>query len=210
MKTSELIEALATDMKWESSPTRIIILSVSLGSALSFIGLWATIGMREDLGTALYTWRFDLKLAVIALVFVLAMIDTVKLVRPTGRHLPGALNSLPIWILLSAACVELTLVPADAWHSSLVGTNAVLCLVAIPALSLAPLFFIFVAMRSAAPRCPISAGAAAGRLAAAIGALFYGLHCFDDSPLFVITWYTLAVAPIVAIAAVYGRFRLRW
>ena len=210
MNTNELIDALATDTNREPSPTRSIILAVSLGSAISFIGLVATIGLREDLGAALYTWRFDLKLAVLALILALAFIDALKLVRPTGQHLPGALNSLPMLILLSAVCLELTLLPADVWHSSLIGSNAVLCLVAIPALSLAPLLSIFVAMRSAAPRCPMSTGAAAGRLAAGIGALLYGLHCFDDSPLFVITWYTLAIVPIVGIASIYGRFWLRW
>ena len=65
-------------------------------------------------------------------------------------------------------------------------------------------------LRSAAPASPALAGAAAGLLAAASGAALYAFHCFDDSPLFVVTWYTLAALVVMAIGALAGRRLLRW
>jgi hypothetical protein len=65
-------------------------------------------------------------------------------------------------------------------------------------------------LRSAAPASPTLAGAAAGLLAATAAASLYAFHCFDDSPLFVATWYTLAAIPVVAIGAIAGRRLLRW
>jgi len=80
----------------------------------------------------------------------------------------------------------------------------------VPALSLAPLVAVLVMLRSAAPASPALAGAAAGLLSAAAGATLYAFHCFDDSPLFVVTWYTLATVPMVVIGALAGRRLLRW
>jgi hypothetical protein len=91
-----------------------------------------------------------------------------------------------------------------------VGTNWAICLTAIPLLSLAPLAALLVALRSAAPQSRARAGAAAGLLAAASGATLYAFHCFDDSPLFVATWYVLAAVPVVLLGIVLGRRLLRW
>jgi hypothetical protein len=54
------------------------------------------------------------------------------------------------------------------------------------------------------------AGAAAGLVAAAAGALLYAFHCFDDSPLFVVTWYGLAMALVTSVGCLVGRKVLRW
>ncbi|TIM19365.1 MAG: DUF1109 family protein, partial [Mesorhizobium sp.] len=39
---------------------------------------------------------------------------------------------------------------------------------------------------------------------------FYAAHCFDDSPLFVATWYTAAIAGLALLGALGGRFFIRW
>ncbi len=69
-------------------------------------------------------------------------------------------------------------------------TQAKVCSVAIMGLSFAPLALLLTAMRAGAPRWPRMAGAMVGLLAGATGALFYAIHCPDDSPLFVAVWYT--------------------
>ena len=66
------------------------------------------------------------------------------------------------------------------------------------------------ALRAGAPASPALAGAMAGLLAAACGATLYAFHCFDDSPLFVATWYTLAALPVVIVGAVAGHRLMRW
>ena len=85
-----------------------------------------------------------------------------------------------------------------------------ICLTAIPLLAMAPLVAVLLMLRSAAPASPALAGAAAGLLAAAAGATLYAFHCFDDSPLFVMTWYVLATIPVVVLGAIVGHRLLRW
>ncbi|RVP75988.1 NrsF family protein, partial [Sinorhizobium meliloti] len=58
---------------------------------------------------------------------------------------------------------------------------------------------LLLALRHGASSHPALSGAAAGLAAGGIAAAFYASHCTDDSPLFVATWYTMAVA-ILAIA----------
>ena len=56
-------------------------------------------------------------------------------------------------------------------------------------------------LRQGAPTRPRLAGAVAGLLAGGVAATFYAAHCTDDSPLFVATWYTVAVAILAALGA---------
>ncbi len=121
-----------------------------------------------------------------------------------------ALMALPAVILTLAVAAELLLLPSDQWMVRLIGTNSLWCLGLIPAIGLAPLAILIGVMRTGAPTHPTLAGAMAGLLAGGIAATFYAAHCFDDSPLFVAIWYTLAVAVLAALGAGAGRFLLRW
>jgi hypothetical protein len=105
---------------------------------------------------------------------------------------------------------ELTTVPSAEWYTRAVGTNSLLCLAAIPALSIASLVATLAALRAGAPRSPTASGAAAGLLAGGLAATLYATHCPDDSPLFVAIWYPLAVALVALTGAVLGRRVLRW
>jgi hypothetical protein len=67
-----------------------------------------------------------------------------------------------------------------------------------------------VALRGAAPANPTAAGALAGLAAGGIGGAVYGLHCFDDSPLFVAIWYPVGIALMTTAGALIGRRVLRW
>ncbi len=92
---------------------------------------------------------------------------------------------------------ELLAMPEATWGTRLVGSNARICLLAIPLLAIAPLACLLAALRYGAPTRPGFAGAVAGLAASGIAATLYALHCPDDSPLFVATWYTIATAPVV-------------
>jgi hypothetical protein len=65
-------------------------------------------------------------------------------------------------------------------------------------------------MRHGAPTRPALAGAVAGLLAGGLGAALYAAHCTDDSPLFVATWYTIAIAGVTIVGSLLGRYFLRW
>ena len=57
---------------------------------------------------------------------------------------------------------------------------------------------------------PVAAGAAAGLLAGALGALGYALACAELALPFVAAWYTLGVLMTAALGAALGPRLLRW
>jgi hypothetical protein len=66
------------------------------------------------------------------------------------------------------------------------------------------------ALRHGAPTRPAFAGAVAGLAAGGLAATLYAAHCTDDSPLFVATWYTIAIAVLAGLGALGGRLFARW
>jgi hypothetical protein len=211
MKTDDLIAVLAADDRAMRPPIfRTAAAAFLIGGAASFAIMLATLGLRPDFAEAVATWRFDVKVALAALAFALGFAECVRLARPAS----ASGRSVLIWVvpalLLAAVAIELAVVPADAWGARLIGTNLVPCVLAIPFLALAPLAVGLFAMRSGAPSSPTLAGAAIGFASAMLAATLYALHCFDDSPLFFMTWYALASVPVVAAGAFAGRHFLRW
>jgi hypothetical protein len=65
-------------------------------------------------------------------------------------------------------------------------------------------------LRQDAPSQPSLAGAVAGLAASGIAATFYAANCDDDSPLFVMTWYPIAIAIVASVGYLAGRKLLRW
>ena len=211
MKTNDLIAALVADHgKRCAPPQRTIAQAILIGGVVSAAAFVTTLGVRPDIAIALTDWRFDLKIALMLMAVGLAFRDCVQLANPAAVRSPDR-SWIVVPILLGlAVALELMLVPADGWALRAAGSNARLCLTAIPALSIAPLVAMLLAMRSGAPLSPATAGLAAANLAAAVAATMYGLHCFDDSPLFVALWYPLAALPILAVGAWAGRRLLAW
>ncbi len=113
--------------------------------------------------------------------------------------------------LLLAAAVALDLATGEReWLRRLVGQNALHCLLLIPMLSFAPAAALLFTLRSGASLDPTATGARAGLLASGLGATLYAVTCPDDSPLFIATWYTIAVGAVTAVSAYVGRYALRW
>ena len=92
----------------------------------------------------------------------------------------------------------------------LIGSNALNCMTLIPLLASGPLAIFIAALKRGAPADPGLSGAIAGLAASAIAAVFYATNCFDDSPLFVVTWYPLAIGAVVLGGYIAGRRVLRW
>jgi hypothetical protein len=211
MKTANLVEALVADRAMDSRSLRFTLASaLALGGLVSLVFFFIELGVRADIKPALATWRFDLKVGLVLLAMLLAFGLCIALSRPVISGHPGR-RLLPLLALaLLAIAIELVALPSAVWANRLVGSNALICLVAIPTLALAPLAAVLLVLRAGAPASPALAGAAAGFLAATAGAALYGFHCFDDSPLFVVTWYTLAAVLVVAVGAAAGHRLLRW
>lgn len=212
MKTDELIKALAADAgmrepRVDEALPRALLPAIALSTLL----LAVTLRWRPDLLHALQTWRFDLKIALALALAAAAGWLALRLARPgADTALPRlAMFAIPAALLVGIA-VELSLLPRALWMPRLVGSNAMWCLGSIPVFSLAPLAAILVALRKGAPASPARAGAAAGLMAGAIGAAIYGTHCWDDSPLFIAVWYTIAISAVTVLGALVGSRVLRW
>lgn len=211
MKTDNLIDALVADRMPRGRPLRwALAAALLLGGLVSLAFFFATLGIRADIAPALGTWRFELKVGLVLLALGLAFSLCIALSRPVAPAHPGR-RLLPLAALaVLAVAIELLALPAISWTSRLVGSNALICLVAIPTLAIVPLAAVLIILRASAPASPALAGGAAGLLAAAAAAALYAFHCFDDSPLFVVTWYTLAAIPVVLVGAFAGQRLLRW
>lgn len=211
MKTDQLVSALVADRAVTRSPLRRVLVFGTFAGALGSLGIFAVeFGPRVDLASALATWRFDVKLALVALALAAAFAACLSMARPLPSHRWKTFAFVALATAATAAAVELLALPRDEWTKRLVGTNALVCLTAIPLFALAPLFALLVVLRRAAPRSPALAGAAGGALAWAVASAIYAFHCFDDSPLFVLVWYPMAAIPVVATGYIVGSRLLRW
>ena len=210
MKTDNLIDALVADRMPRRKLRWTLAAALLAGGVVSLALFLATLGVRADIEAALATWRFELKVGLVLLALGLAFSLCIALSRPVAPAHP-ARRLLPLAALaVLAIAIELLALPGASWTSRLVGSNALVCLVAIPTLSIVPLAAVLAILRSGAPASPALAGGAAGLLAAAAAAALYAFHCFDNSPLFVVTWYALAALPVIGLGAVAGHRLLRW
>lgn len=211
MKTEELIRALAADGSRPVMPMgRTLLRALGLGALLSTSLFLLILHPRSDIGRALWTLPFDFKLAVVACVAVASPIFLGYAAVPasSARH-RWLLYPAPVFLAAGVA-VELVTTPVQFWSERLIGHNAVHCLSLIPLLSMPSLACLFFALRRAAPLRPALAGATAGLVSGGMGAILYAVACPDDSPLFVATWYTIAIGAVATASALGGRQWLRW
>ena len=211
MKTDDLIRSLAQDSAPRMSLAQALLYGFLPGVAVSLVFYSLAIGLRPHLFTLLPDWRILFKIAFPVAVFACAGPLALQLARPRGDPRPLVLILIALLIVLAGAVlIELAVVPPDLWRGRVIGHNALVCMVLIPLMSAAPLVGTLIALHRGAPDNPGLAGAVAGLFAGAFGASLYATHCPDDSPLFVATWYTLAVLVVMAVGALAGSRWLRW
>lgn len=211
MKTDEFIAALAEDNRPAVPPRRALPLAVAAAVFAACAVFFVVLGPRPDFLHALASLRFVFKFVVSATLAVAAYVSLRAVLRPEARRPPlrYVLLTAPA-LLLIAVALELAAVPSAAWAARWIGQNWLQCMVFIPVLSLAPFGILLAVLREGASTNPARTGALAGLLAAGIGALFYAAHCPDDSPLFVASWYTIAVLFMAGLGAAAGARWLRW
>jgi hypothetical protein len=212
MHTNDLIKALAADARSTATPlSPIWWVALGIAVALAAAVFFALLGPRPEVATAAQTSRFLFKFAVAIALAAGAFGVARALARPdeSWRKAVAGLAVAPA-ILAAGVVVELAVLPPDAWTARLVGTNNVVCLTYIPLLGAGPLAVFVLALRHGAPARPALAGAVAGLLAGGIAAAFYAAHCTDDSPLFVVAWYTAAIASLAFLGATAAHRFARW
>src|SRR5215813_11418626 len=211
MHTDQLITAIAADAAPSRPFDRSFRYATAIGVAGAGVIFFAAIGPRSDLAAALGTWRFLFKFVITMPLAITATMAVLGISRPGAWDKYSSFPlAAPLVLLAIAAVFELFLVPRSLWLVRLVGSNSINCMTLIPLLAVIPLAAFLAVLRHGAPRDPGRAGGLAGLAAAAIAASFYAINCFDDSPLFVMTWYPLATSLVVALGYVLGRRTLRW
>jgi hypothetical protein len=211
MRTETLVDVLAADTVIPWKLEQSIRLALIAGNIIAGITFFASIGFRPDIVFAMGTSRFLVKFAVTLPLVFAATAAMLRAAQPDASFgVRGwALAISPI-ILMSAVLIEIVTVPPPLWGSRMIGTHAQNCLTLIPLLSIGPLACLLLALRKGASTRPGLAGAIAGLAASGIAATFYATNCADDSPLFVVVWYPLAVGFVTLIGCLSGRRFLRW
>jgi hypothetical protein len=211
MNTEDLLNALAADVA--TPPPRAArdwSLGVAGGALFSLVALLATLKARSDIAAVALDPRFDFKFLAALSLAVPAVWLSARLARPGSGLRGGAWLAVAPALLAVVCLADLLLTPEATWRAQAAGQFAPWCVVCVPLASLAPLAGILHAMSRGAPTNQRLAGLIAGLAAGGVGAFVYALHCTDDSPLFVATWYSLGVAIMGAIGAALGPRVLRW
>lgn len=213
MKTDELIAMLASGADAVEPDVLRHRYAIALGwGAFGTTLLMAVLlGVRPDLADAVRLPMFWVKLAFPAALLAGALLATLRLSRPGVRlgRVPTAIAApvLAMWLLAAFALLG----AASGEHDKLVfGDTWTSCPFNVAVLS-APMFAALLwAMQGLAPTRLALAGAAAGLLSGAGGALIYALHCPEMGAPFLGIWYLLGMLIPTALGALLGPRLLRW
>lgn len=181
--------------------------SVPVSAAL----MVAWLGIRPDLAEAAGESMFWGKVAFVALLSGGGSMAAARLSRPGASlaPLPGLL-AVPVLAMWLLAAVTLAGAAPGERLELFLGVSWDECAFNIAALSLPVFVAVLWAMKGLAPTRLRLAGAGAGLLAGAVGALVYTLHCPESEAPFLGTWYVLGMLIPVAAGAALGPRLLRW
>ncbi|SFZ83517.1 hypothetical protein SAMN02983003_1691 [Devosia enhydra] len=185
----------------------LVVLAAGVAATVFF----ATIGPRADIAAAAETIRFLAKFVLTLSLAGAALYLFDRLGRPgaaCARHWLALL--VPGAVLAAMLVGEAMTLPAPQWQAAMIGSNSLVCLTFIPLIGIGPLLLLIFGLRQGAPTRPGLAGVVAGVLAGAMAASFYAAHCTDDSPFFVLLWYSIAIAGLAAAGGVLGRIFARF
>jgi hypothetical protein len=212
MDTDQLIRTLAADNSFRPRPVGFVLALVLLAAApVSLLMFFSMLGVRPDVMTAMHNPFFDLKFAVTLALAAAGVASSLHLSRPEVSLAGfGWRCVIPAGLLAAGIAGEAMMPQRLPMMTRLVGSNSRVCMTAIPVMSIPLLAASILGLRHGAPTRPALAGAVAGLMSAGLAATFYASHCTDDSPLFVMTWYTLATALVTAVGALAGARFLRF
>jgi len=213
MKTDELVTLLATSAEAvePDASSRRYATALGWGAFGATLLMAIMLGVRSDIDAAARLPMFWLKLAFPASVAVASLVAASRLSRPGARlgRVPAALIApvLAVWLL--TAYVLVAAPPAER-AELIIGRTWQYCLFSVPTLSVPVFIATLWAMKGLAPTRLGLAGAAAGLLAGAVGALVYALHCPEMEAPFLGVWYVVGMLIPTAAGALLGPILLRW
>jgi hypothetical protein len=211
VKTDDLISVLAADTMRPRQSARVLLLALIPALLVGVTLIWMSIGFRADLATAMVTPLSVMRIVLSGGLGIVALRIAYLLTRPEGREAarfwPLALIgvvALGLWVASYLAT------PAEARQMAIQGKTMVDCLTLIPILSILPVASVFMMLRQGATTAPAMAGFVAGLAGSGLAASIYALHCIEDSPLFYVTWYGLAIIGVTLVSTALGPRLLRW
>ncbi|MGJ4885642.1 MULTISPECIES: DUF1109 domain-containing protein [unclassified Bradyrhizobium] len=212
MDTDQLIRTLSADNAQRAQPVGIVLaLALMAATPVSTAMLLIGLGVRPDIWLAVRNPFFDLKFVVTTALAIPALVISLHLSRPEASLQGWSwLLIAPILVLVGGMAAEMMLPQRTPMMARLVGHNSMVCMSAIPVLSLPLLAAALFGLRHGAPSRPAMTGAIAGLVSAGMAATLYAAHCTDDSPLFVATWYTVAALIVAGLGALIGARVLRY
>ena len=213
MQTEELIETLVLAVR--PVPRHFVERRIALGLIVGGAGALAVVitvlGIRPDIGEAVYGFRFWMKWIYTASLGGASIILIIKLARPTGEGIRCLdIMPFPVLLLTFMAGIELWRTPRADWSTLWLGHSWGTAPWMVFLLSLPVLIGLIKPYRSFAPTRLRLAGTAIGLTAGAWGAALYSLHCTEVSALFVVTWYSLGICLCGMVGMLTGPLMFRW
>jgi hypothetical protein len=213
MRTDDLVAMLATGVEAVAPGAAMRRCAMALGwGVLGAAALMVVLlEVRHDLAAAVLLPMFWIKLAFVAGLVAASLLAVLRLSRPGLRlaWVPGALAApvLAMWLLAGSVLMR-----ADAPQrvQMFFGETWASCPFLVALLSAPAFVALLWAMRGLAPTRLRLAGAAAGFLSGAIGALVYSLHCPEMEAPFLGFWYLAGMLIPTAVGALLGPRLLRW
>jgi hypothetical protein len=213
MKTDDLVTVLATRAEpVEPHLTgRRYATALVAGMLCAALLMASLLGVRSDLAEAVMLPMFWVKLAFAACLAVASLLTVMRLSRP-GMPLDGMREGLaaPVLVIWLLAGIVLVRAGSGQWSELLLGKTWKTCPYLIAMLSLPVFVAVLWAMKGLAPTRLRLAGAAAGLLAGATGAVVYCVHCPELEAPFIGIWYLLGMLVPTALGALIGPRLLRW
>lgn len=213
MKTDELVELLAQGEVAvdPQAPMRRAAAALGLALVVSVALMAAVLGVLPQLREYLGEPMFWAKAAFALTLAAAAALTVRRLARPgvpLGRA--GAVIAAPVLAMWLLAAIALLRAAPGERGALVFGQTWADCPTNIAMLS-APVFVASLwGLKGYAPTRLRLAGAAAGLLAGATGAVVYTLHCPELAAPFLAVWYLLGMLIPTALGALIGPRVLRW
>ena len=213
MKTDQLIEMLSRNVE-PVKPARIkttFALALIFGAIAAFCLMFATVGLRSDIKAGVLAGFIALKLLFTLILISAGTVLLTRLIRP-GQD--GRKSYMVIFLsflaLALAGASSLAIHAPVSWGHMVMGTDWTMCMLCIPLFATVPFIGLIWTLRQGAPTNLRRAGAVAGLVAGALGAIAYAFHCPDDSIPFIALWYGVMIGGCTLVGAILGPRVLRW
>jgi len=212
MRTADHIELLARDVR--ATPPGVVnsrlLAALVAGGAVTLAIVALGLHCQPLLAAAQQSW-FWMKATYTGLLTIAGIVIVRRLSVPGAKvgMAPRAATVIVAVMIILGATQVLSATPT-ARVALWLGHTWKVCSPLIVLLAIPIYACLIAAIRSLAPTRPARAGAAAGFVAGALAATFYGLHCPEQAAVFVVTWYTLGIGAATALGALAGSRLLRW